>query len=33
MEKLKSYMVKFDQNSVVKAKIYLTNCIIEGINK
>ena len=30
MEKLKPYMVEFEENSVIKKKIYPSDCVIYG---
>lgn len=32
IEKLKSYLVKFNENSIMKNKMYLPNNVIEGGN-
>ena len=30
LEELKLYMVEFEEDSIIKPKIYLTNCVING---
>lgn len=32
MEELKSYIVEFNENNIIKPKIYLVNCKVEEIN-
>lgn len=33
MEELKLYMIEFNSDSIMKPKLYLLNCIVEGKNK
>lgn len=33
MKELKPYMIDFDKNGVIKPKVYLSDCAIEGNNQ
>ncbi len=33
IEKLKPYLVKFDENGTIKPKVYLSNCKVKGNNR
>lgn len=33
IKKLKPYMIDFDKNGVIKPKVYLSDCAIEGNNR